>query len=67
MSETVRIICQCTDATAAAHVGGPVATEFRTFEVDAPEVVAWFRAQGPSIGHKTVVGVEIPQSKEPTP
>lgn len=64
--KTIRIICQQTTVQAATHVGGPTATEYLTFEVDASEVVAWFRANWDSLGHKSIIGVEVPQPKEPT-
>ena len=60
MRETcIRIICQQTSANMAAHVGGPVTTEYLTFEVEAPEVVAWFRANWDQYGHKSIIGVEV--------
>jgi hypothetical protein len=55
----IRIIVQQTDATAAAHVGGPPATEYLTFDVEAPELVAHMRTKWTELGHRSIVGVEI--------
>lgn len=55
----IRIIVQHTDYGAACHVGGPVSTEYVTFDVEAPELVAHMSATVPSHGHRSVVGVEI--------
>lgn len=60
----IRIICQQTSASAAVHVGGPTATDYLTFEIEAPQVVDWFRAQWDSIGHKSIVGVEVVTPKD---
>ena len=55
----VRIIVQEVDGTAAAHVGGPVYTEFRTFDVKAPGLVAYMNAPKPQFAHRSIIGVEV--------
>ena len=54
-----RIIVQRTSAQMAAHVGGPVATEHLTFDVDAPELAAEFATNWDSYGTRSIVGVEL--------
>lgn len=55
----VRIIVQQTNAAAAAHVGGPITTEYRTFDVEAPELVAIMRSSLDQFCHRSIVGVEV--------
>ena len=54
-----RIIVQRTSAQMAAHVGGPVATEHLTFDVDAPELAAEFAKNWDAYGTRSIVGVEL--------
>lgn len=61
--DVIRIICQRSDFGAAAHVGGPVATEYKTFELSAPELVAWLQGNVGEYRSATVVGVEVPQKE----
>ena len=57
----LRIICCDVNCGAAANVGGPVHTAFKTFDVDAPEVEAFlleFVGKG-GYTERSVTGVEI--------
>ena len=54
-----RIIVQRTSGEMAAHVGGPVATEYLTFDVDAPELAAEFAKNWDAYGTRSIVGVEL--------
>lgn len=39
----LRLIVRSVDCGAACHVGGPVATKFATFDIDAPEVEQYLK------------------------
>ena len=56
----IRIVVQVADAGMAAHVGGPVQTWCKTFDVEAPELEA-FLGKDPNNTYreKHVVGVEV--------
>lgn len=60
----IRIIVQQTDASAAANVGGPVCTEYLTFDVEAPALVAHMLSPWDCLGHRSIVGVEILPAEE---
>jgi hypothetical protein len=55
---TLRIILQGVNYGAAANVGGPVFTEFKTFDIEAPEIEAWLSETIP-YGHRQVAGAEV--------
>lgn len=55
----IRIVVQESDAGMAANVGGPVTTIYRTFDVDAPDLVAVMSASCHSYKTRSIVGVEI--------
>lgn len=56
----LRVIVRAKDASAAAHVGGPVDVEYRTFDVDAYGLEAFLRGADPTAyTHRQVVGVEL--------
>lgn len=59
----IRIIVCNADHNVAAHVGGPVHVQYRTFEIDAPEVERYL-ASAPQYIERSVVGVEVPAQKE---
>jgi hypothetical protein len=54
----IRLILRDTDTGAAAHIGGPVDTIWRTVDVDLPEVEAWLRETF-EWHSREVVGVEL--------
>lgn len=56
----IRIVVQVTDAGMAAHIGGPVQTWCKTFDVEVPELEA-FLAKDPNNTYreKSVVGIEV--------
>lgn len=58
----IRIIVQRTDAGTAAHVGGPVMTTYRTFDIDHPALEEFLRG-GDSLDVREVVGSEIPTTE----
>lgn len=62
----IRVIVQYVDATLAAHVGGPVETSYLTFDIPAPELVNHMR-QPVSLGHRTIVGVEVLPTEDARP
>lgn len=61
---TIRIIVRTDDAAMACNVGGTVLSEFRTFDVELPELEAFLRGQpvahpSTKYDHRQVIGVEI--------
>lgn len=56
---TLRVIVRNFDASAAAHVGGPVEQWFETFDLEAPELEKRLRENKPQFGGREVVGVEL--------
>lgn len=57
---TIRIIVRQSDEGAARHVGGPVQTSHKTFDVDLSEVEHFLRATGqPDYICREVIGVEL--------
>lgn len=62
---TIRIIVRQSDEGAARHVGGPVQTRHKTFDVELPELEQFLRAEGqPDYTSREVIGVEILLAKE---
>lgn len=63
---TLRIIARIDDANMAANVGGSVFTQYRTFEIEAPEVEE-FLLRTPDNGyqHRQIIGVEIVKQEPP--
>lgn len=60
MSDTfIRVIVQTSDANMAANVGGHVSQEFRTFDIEAPILVAYLRERFKGLINRSVVGIEI--------
>lgn len=56
----IRLIIRIDDAGMAANVGGAVLTEYRTFDLDAPEIeAALSAAAGKSYTHAQIVGAEV--------
>jgi hypothetical protein len=58
----IRIIIRTDDASMAAHVGGAVLTQYKTIDVDLPEVEALLSSGGSSedsFRHVQAVGIEI--------
>jgi len=55
----LRIIVRTDNADMAANVGGAVLSEFKTFEVSAPEIEAFLRQRMSGLSHRQVVGVEV--------
>lgn len=53
----IRVIVRTCNAEMAAHVGGDVATEFRTFDLDAPALESFLR-ETVQYGHRGAIGVE---------
>lgn len=65
----LRLIIRTDDANMAAHVGGDVLVQYRTFDVILPEVEEFLCAVSRSgdhkFSHRQVVGVEVVQSSLP--
>lgn len=55
----LRVIVTTSDATAAAHVGGPVNVTHKTFDIEAPEVEAFMRESMNDFCNRVLVGVEV--------
>lgn len=55
----IRLIARSADRGAAANVGGPVDTEYKTFDVDLPEVEAWLLKNSGKYLWSEIVGAEI--------
>lgn len=55
----IRIIVRSENYGRAANVGGSVDVEYKTFDVDLPEVEAYLREQHTWEAPKQVVGVEV--------
>ena len=53
----IRIICRVDDASMAANVGGSVQTEFKTFDIEHPELEAWLKDVG-TYSQRYVAGAE---------
>lgn len=56
----LRIIVRECDEGAARHVGGPVQTRHRTFDVDLPDLEQHLRGDGvPDYVSREVIGIEV--------
>jgi hypothetical protein len=61
---TLRIIVRTDDASMACNVDGAVVSDFKTFDVEAPEVEAHIRTMGSNTYRNChIVGVEIMEPK----
>ena len=57
---SIRIIVREADVGAAMHVGGPVRSILKTFDVELPDLERYLRAEGqPDYVHREVMGVEL--------
>lgn len=60
---TLRLIVRTDDGNMAAQIGGGVLVQYRTFDVDLPEVEAFLRAGGSNSGNdysfRQLVGAEV--------
>jgi hypothetical protein len=58
----IRVIVATADACMAANVGGPVHVDYRSFEIDAPELEAFLAEQEQwkkdGLCQRSIVGVE---------
>ena len=61
----IRIVVQVADSAMAAHIGGPVQTWCKTFDVEAPDLEAFMQPDGHTFRDKYVVGVEFLPIPEP--
>lgn len=67
MKRKLRIIVQRTSAAMAANVGGPVETEYLTFDVEAPDaLVEALTGPWDQYGNRSFVGVQL-LPEEPRP
>ena len=55
----IRLVMRQDDMCHAANAGGPVVTEYKTFDVIAPEVEAWLTGEGNSYTQRQFVGIEL--------
>jgi hypothetical protein len=64
---TLRILCVDTDCGQAIHIGGPVFTAHKTFDIPCPpDLAAWLKAAQQTHGFRAIQGVEV-RTNEPTP
>lgn len=57
---TLRIIVNTTDYGDAVHIGGPVKSSFKTFDMPCPnELSDWLTSFKSSHGSRTITGVEL--------
>ena len=54
----LRVIVRTESADKAAHVGGSVDVDWRTFDIEAPEIEAYLAEKLPSLTYRQVVGIE---------
>ncbi|MGE5523423.1 MAG: hypothetical protein ACM3SS_06900 [Rhodospirillaceae bacterium] len=59
----IRLVVRTCDAGMAANVGGEVCVEYKTFDVDVPELEAFLREVG-TYSFKNIVGAELLDAKE---
>lgn len=58
--EMIRLVVQSIDSGCAVHVGGPIETKMRTFDIDCPELERHLReADGWANFHRQVIGAEV--------
>ncbi len=55
---TLRVIIRTEYADKAANVGGSVDVEWKTFDIEAPEVEAFLSQKLSSLTYRQVVGIE---------
>ena len=55
----IRVIVVSAYAGMAANVGGPVQTEYKTFDIEAPDLEAFVTAQMGSCDQRSIVGIEV--------
>lgn len=55
---TIRIIVRTDDAGMACNVGGGVHSEFRTFDIEAPEIENFLGQSLGTYAQRQIVGVE---------
>lgn len=63
----IRLIVVTNNVEAAANVGGPVATSYRTFDVEALEVVAFMRQNIGALSTRSIAGAEVLPALEGQP
>ncbi len=55
----IRIVCQSSDPGMAINIGGPIHLDMKTFDVDLPEVEAWFAGKIGTYESRDFIGIEI--------
>lgn len=55
----IRLILRTDELSAAVHVGGPVLTSYKTFDVSLPEVEAYLSEKFDAYTTRQFVGVEV--------
>lgn len=55
----IRIFVRWDDASMAANVGGPPNSEFKSFDVEAPELEAYMNEALHAYTYRSIVGVEV--------
>ena len=54
----IRVIVRTDDATMAANVGGVVHSQFKTFDIEAPQLEAYLNERMSTYLQRQVTGVE---------
>lgn len=60
---SLRIICMDHEFGAAANIGGPTHTAYKTFDVEAPAIEEWLREQA-AYCQRSIVGVELVEKEK---
>lgn len=55
----IRLIMREDDMGHAANAGGPVVTQFKTFDVDLPAVEEWLRQSSGIYSQRQLAGIEL--------
>lgn len=56
---SLRVVVQVVYTGAAAHAGGPVDVELKTFDIDAAALEAYLRERCSDYETRRVIGVEV--------
>lgn len=55
----IRLVMRQDDMGHAANSGGPVVTEYKTFDIEAPQVETWLRENSGLYMQRQLVGIEV--------
>lgn len=55
----IRLVMRQDDMGHAANAGGPIVTEYKTFDVDIPQLELWLRENGGIYMQRQLAGIEL--------